>query len=137
MADIELPQPGEYPWSEKLNTALEELNQDVENKAYRAEVFDKESADARFLRSVNGFHPDANGNVQVSGGGGGGTTGLQMIVEVPLATWVYTFPYNLGRMPSVSIFLGTGEAVEADIHATPSAVSVSFPSPETGWLIIT
>lgn len=119
MADIELPQPGEYPWEHKLNQAITEINEDVESR----------------VKTINGLSPDSAGNIVVSASGGG-MLALQMAVEVPVSTWVFTFP-DLGRMPSVSIFLSTGEAVDADVTATTSAVSVSFPSPQSGWLIIT
>lgn len=54
---------------------------------------------------------------------------------VPLATW--TIPHTLGRMPSVSLYDSLGEQVEADVTASPTAATASYPSPRTGTAVLT
>lgn len=51
----------------------------------------------------------------------------------PLATW--TFNHALGRLPAVAVYFGS-ELVLAPVSATSSQVSVIFPSPQVGYLIL-
>lgn len=74
MGDLtNLPTPGSDSgtWGDELNTALTELDT---KKASAAEVYDKDTADGRFIRTVNGVGPDIDGDVAVAGGDGGGGT---------------------------------------------------------------
>lgn len=67
-------------------------------------------------------------------GPGGGTAGAEVFVqETPLATW--TFTHSLGRLPTVTIYIG-GEIVWAPVDANATTVSVTFPSPQTGSLVL-
>lgn len=72
MVDLtNLPTVGgdEGTWGDENNAALLELDN---KKASVANVYDKTTADARFVRTVNGVAP-VDGNVVVAGGSGGGT----------------------------------------------------------------
>jgi hypothetical protein len=62
--------------------------------------------------------------------------GFQLRQLVPQSTWVITLPNDLGRLPAVTIYDDLGEVVEADVTATSTVVSISFPAPATGTAII-
>lgn len=53
----------------------------------------------------------------------------------PAATW--NFSHGLGRLPTVSLYLNTGEEVEADVVASATDVYVTWPSPMAGKLVLT
>lgn len=71
------------------------------------------------------------GNIVVGGGSG---VGIQHDQTTPSASWI--IPHNLGRIPNVQIYVG-GEVVIADIAATATSVSVTFPSAQTGVAVLT
>lgn len=52
---------------------------------------------------------------------------------VPASTWVLS--HGLGRVPTVQVYLATGESVLSDITATTSQITVTFPSPQTGFVL--
>jgi hypothetical protein len=52
----------------------------------------------------------------------------------PAATWV--LPHSLGRVPTVQVFLASGEAVLTDVAATSTQVTVTFPSPREGFVLV-
>ncbi len=62
-----------------------------------------------------------------------GPVGLVFTQSVPAASWV--FAHSIGRRPDVTVYIGD-EIVDADIFATASQVSASFPSPVSGSLIL-
>jgi hypothetical protein len=70
------------------------------------------------------------GNIRGPAGESGGEIHQQ---ETPLATW--TFAHNLGRLPAVAIYFGN-ELVFAPVSADSTSVSVMFPSPQVGYLIL-
>lgn len=49
------------------------------------------------------------------------------------ATWV--FGHGLGRVPTVQVFLSSGESVLTDVAATTSQITVTFPSPQAGFVL--
>ena len=55
-------------------------------------------------------------------------------IDAPLAsTWVLANP--LGRAPTVQVFLASGEQVLADILADATHITVTFPSPQQGFVL--
>lgn len=53
--------------------------------------------------------------------------------STPLATW--TIPHSLARLPSVAVYIG-GELVLAPITSTTTTVTITFPSPQSGFAIL-
>lgn len=49
------------------------------------------------------------------------------------ATWILANP--LGRLPTVHVFLSSGEPVITDIAATSSQITVTFPTPQQGFVL--
>lgn len=70
------------------------------------------------------------GNIRGPAGPSGGEIHQQ---ATPLATW--TFNHTLGRLPAVAVYFGT-ELVLAPVTASSTQVSVIFPSPQVGYLIL-
>lgn len=68
-----------------------------------------------------------------AGGGGSGPGGYVHTQGSPSASWSITNP--LGRMPSVDLYVA-GQQVEADVEATTSTVSVTFPAPTAGFAVL-
>lgn len=52
----------------------------------------------------------------------------------PSASWVVPNPF--GRIPSVEVFLSTGESVLTDVEASGSFVNVVFAQAQTGWVVL-
>lgn len=50
------------------------------------------------------------------------------------ATWV--LPHPLGRVPTVQVFLAAGEAVLTDVAADAAHVTVTFPAPQQGFVLV-
>jgi hypothetical protein len=71
--------------------------------------------------------------VDTPGGSGGGGTSLVHTQSTPSASWA--IPHLLGRIPNVQVYI-TGAAVIADIAATNSLVSVTFPSAVSGVAVL-
>ena len=57
------------------------------------------------------------------------SVGVEFVQVSPLASW--TIPHNLGRKPSVCVYVD-GEEVLADVSASNSSVTISFASPQVG-----
>jgi hypothetical protein len=74
----------------------------------------------------------AEAGTQGASGTGGG---IEHIQSTPSANWIIAHP--LGRRPGVNIYLSSGEAVEADVSASLSSVSITFPSPVSGSAVLT
>ena len=53
----------------------------------------------------------------------------------PSASWVIS--HTLARLPSVTIYLLSGELVEADVFATTSSVNIVLPAATSGRAILT
>jgi hypothetical protein len=65
------------------------------------------------------------------GPAGAGSAPLQLNAALA-ATWVLS--HGLGRVPTVQVYLATGEAVLTDV-ATTSQITVTFPSPQQGFVL--
>lgn len=67
------------------------------------------------------------------GAAGAGSAPLRL--DAPLAaTWVLAHP--LGRVPTVQVCLASGETVLTDFQATAAQVTVVFPQPQQGFVLI-
>ncbi len=49
------------------------------------------------------------------------------------STWVLAHP--LGRVPTVHVFLGSGEPVLTDVQADTAQITVKFPTPQQGFVL--
>jgi hypothetical protein len=67
--------------------------------------------------------------------GGGGEVGEVKTQATPAATW--NFPHGLGRLPTVSAYLLSGEEVGADVTVSDTDVYVTWPEPIAGKLVLT
>jgi hypothetical protein len=66
--------------------------------------------------------------------GPGGAGSAPVRIDASLAsTWVLANP--LGRVPTVQVFLASGEGVLTDILAHASQITVTFPSPQQGFVL--
>lgn len=55
-------------------------------------------------------------------------------IEAPFAaTWNLAHP--LGHVPAVQVYLTNGEPVLADLVATDSRITVTFPAPQAGFVL--
>ena len=68
------------------------------------------------------------------------TTGFAEVGEVkeqavPAASWNFT--HGLGRLPTVAVYLASGEEVETDITASANDVIITWPEPVAGKLVLT
>jgi hypothetical protein len=77
--------------------------------------------------SLNGI-----ASLPISSGG----TGYMHTQSTPSAQWNITFP-DLGRFPSVDIYLTSGESVLTDFVVTSTSVTITFPSATAGYAVIT
>lgn len=49
------------------------------------------------------------------------------------ATWILTHAF--GRVPTVQVFLGSGEQVIADVTASATTITVTHASPQQGFVL--
>lgn len=64
-----------------------------------------------------------------------GPNAAPLRLDAPLAaTWI--LPHPLGRVPTVQVFLAGGEAVLTDVAADPAQITVTFPSPQQGFVLV-
>jgi hypothetical protein len=49
------------------------------------------------------------------------------------ATWILSHP--LGRVPTVNVYLSTNEPVLTDVSVTTTQITVTFPSPQQGFVL--
>ncbi len=68
-------------------------------------------------------------------GGAGGDNAFEYIQSTPLATWVIAVPGVMGRRPNVDIYIAN-ELVEADVVASTTQVTITFPSPQSGSAVL-
>jgi hypothetical protein len=54
-------------------------------------------------------------------------------VSSPAGTWI--LPHDLGRVPSVAVYLASGEAVIADVSASTTTITVTFATAQTGFVL--
>lgn len=66
------------------------------------------------------------------GPAGSGSAPLRLDASLA-ASWVLAHP--LGRVPTVQVYLATGEAVLADVSATSAQITVSFLAPQQGFVL--
>lgn len=66
----------------------------------------------------------------------GGSSGLMHTQTTPSAQWVIPIA-SLGRLPSVQIYLTTGESILTDLVVTTTLVTITFPSATAGYAVIT
>lgn len=66
--------------------------------------------------------------------GGGTGSGAQIHQQTtPTATWTVT--HTFGRLPAVDLYIA-GVLVEADVEATTTSVTVTFPTPTAGYAVL-
>ncbi len=66
------------------------------------------------------------------GQGGPGTAPTR--IDASLAsTWILANP--LGRIPTVHVYLASGEPVLTDVQAGTTQITVTFPSPQQGFVL--
>ena len=61
--------------------------------------------------------------------------GVEYVRNTPASTW--NIQHTLQRRPAVTIFDATGQEVEADVEADSTSVTITFPSPITGSVVLT
>ena len=55
-------------------------------------------------------------------------------IDAPLAaTWILAHPF--GRLPTVHVYLSTDEPVLTDVSVTTTQITVTFPSPQQGFVL--
>lgn len=63
-----------------------------------------------------------------------GPIGAPLRLDAPLAaTWILA--HTLGRVPTVQVYLSTGENVLTDVVATSAQITVTFPAPRQGFVL--
>jgi hypothetical protein len=62
---------------------------------------------------------------------------FEHVQTTPLATWSILVPIGFDRRPAVDVFLAGGRRVIADVDSTPSSVTVTFASPQSGTAVLT
>jgi hypothetical protein len=60
--------------------------------------------------------------------------GTEYVRNTPAATW--SIIHNLQRRPSVIIYDASGAEVEADVVADTTSVTITFPAPVTGSVVL-
>ena len=68
------------------------------------------------------------------GAPGSGSGSQPLRIDAPLAaTWILS--HSLGRLPTVHVYLSTNEPVLTDVSATATQITVTFPSPQQGFVL--
>lgn len=62
------------------------------------------------------------------------TSGIEFVQSELASTW--TINHDFGRPPAVTVYID-GEIVETDVTATDTQVTVTFPAPYMGSVILT
>ena len=63
-----------------------------------------------------------------------GAAAAPLHINASLAsTW--TLPHTLARVPTVQVYLTSGEQVLTDVQATTTQITVTFPSPQAGFVL--
>lgn len=66
--------------------------------------------------------------------GSSGTGSQPLRIDASLAaTWILSHP--LGRVPTVHVYLATNEPVLTDVSVTISQITVTFPTPQQGFVL--
>lgn len=66
------------------------------------------------------------------GPAGAGSAPLRLDAALA-STWVLN--HGLGRVPTAQVYLSSGEAVLSDLSATTTQITVTFPSPQQGFVL--
>ena len=67
-------------------------------------------------------------------GSGSGSGSQPLHIDAPLAaTWILS--HSLGRLPTAHVYLSTNEAVLTDVSVTTTQITVTFPSPQQGFVL--
>ena len=66
------------------------------------------------------------------GPAGAGSPPLRLDASLS-STWILA--HSLGRVPTVQVYLDTGESVLTDLIATTTQITVTFPSPHAGFVL--
>ncbi|MGE3690244.1 MAG: hypothetical protein AB7F98_02550 [Novosphingobium sp.] len=67
-----------------------------------------------------------------SGSGSGAAAPVRIDASLA-ATWILS--HSLGRIPTVQVYLTGDEPVIADVAVTTSQITVTFPSPQQGFVL--
>lgn len=79
-------------------------------------------------------HPELPVAAVVGPPGPPGPDAAPVRIDASLAsTWILANP--LGRIPTVQVFLASGEPVLTDVQATTAQITVTFPSPQQGFVL--
>lgn len=62
--------------------------------------------------------------------------GVQIDQTTPAATWIIPVPAGFNRTPAVAVYVG-GELVLTDVTADETTVTIEFPAPTAGSVILT
>lgn len=60
--------------------------------------------------------------------------GTEFVKATPASEWSFT--HGLGRKPMVTVYLSTGEEVEADVVSDATHIVVTFPTPVAGSVVL-
>ena len=66
------------------------------------------------------------------GAAGAGSAPLRINAS-SAATWVLS--HSLARVPTVQVYLASGEQVLTDVQASSTQITVTFPSPQAGFVL--
>lgn len=66
------------------------------------------------------------------GPAGAGSAPLRLDASLS-STWILT--HGLGRVPTAQVYLSSGETVLADVSATTTQITVTFPAPQQGFVL--
>lgn len=62
------------------------------------------------------------------------SVGEELVQSSPQGSWVFT--HSLGRKPSVTVYLDTGEQILAPVVADDTRVTISFANPTSGSAVL-
>ncbi len=89
-------------------------------------VYELEVIESGFTMTVVVYQPDSAGLAEL---------GEIKTQGAPAASWNFT--HGLGRLPSVAVYLDSGEEVETDVVASINDVTITWPEPVAGKLVLT
>lgn len=69
------------------------------------------------------------------GQNGGDSATMEWIQDTPSSSWVIPVPPALGRIPSVTVYVG-GKLSLTDVTADATSVNIVFPSPTVGSAVL-
>lgn len=66
----------------------------------------------------------------------GGDSGVEIIVDTPLATWMFAVPPEMGRTPTVTVYDENDNLLIVGVQATPTNVLIEWPEPCLGKVVL-